>query len=267
MRLARLMWLSSLLMLLTVGCATVSSMDKPEVRNVSPRITGVDFHGLDMAFDVDVSNPYPLPIKTPRFRYGIDIEGSRFFDSEATSQLNLPANGIGTATLPVRLSYVDMLQTYRNLADAPEADYTLRGALILPVLGRSFEVPVSHSGTVPILRPPTFSNIDVDLANVSLLKARIQADAAMKNPNAFAVGIKNLGYALKLGGVELGGLKATTASTLEAGQTGRLSLAGEVSAASAIASMIRGGKIGDAEIIPSGSIQTPYGAVPFRPAP
>jgi LEA14-like dessication related protein len=240
-------------------------MERPEVQQVSPRIRGVDFQGLDMAFDVDVNNPYPLPIKTPRFRYGIDIEGSRFFDSEAASQLNLPAMGVGTVTLPVRLSYVDMLRTYRNLADAPEAAYTLRGALIMPVLGRSFEVPVSHSGTVPILRPPTFSNIDVNLANISLLKTRINAEAAMKNPNAFALGIKNLGYALKLGGVELGGLKATTGSTLEAGQTGRLSLSGEISAASAIVNMIKGGNLGGAEIVPSGKIQTPYGPVPFNP--
>jgi hypothetical protein len=157
-----------------------------------------------------------------------------------------------------------MLRTYQGLADATEADYTLRGALILPVLGGSFEVPISHSGTVPILRPPTFSDIDVSLANVSLLKATIRADAAMKNPNAFALGIKNLGYALKLGGVELGGLTATTASTLEAGQTGRLSLSGEVSAASALISVITGGRISDAKIVPSGSIQTPYGTVPFR---
>ena len=265
MRLSRLMFLAPVLMVLTLGCATMSSMEKPEVQNVRPRISGVDFQGLDMAFDVDVNNHYPLPIKTPRFRYGIDIEGSRFFDSEATSKLNLPAKGVGTVTLPVRLSYVDMLRTYRSLADASEAAYTLRGALIMPVLGRSFEVPVSHSGAVPILRAPTFSNIDVNIANISLLKTKISANASMKNPNAFALGIKNLGYALKLGGVELGGLTATTASTLEAGQTGGLSLSGEVSAASAVVNMIKGGKIGGAEIVPSGSVQTPYGLVPFRP--
>jgi len=105
----------------------------------------------------------------------------------------------------------------------------------------------------------------VNLANVSLLKTKINADAAMKNPNAFALGIQNLGYALKIGGVELGGLKATTGSTLDAGETGQLSLSGEVSAASAIVKMIKGGKISGAEIVPSGMIQTPYGPVPFRP--
>jgi len=247
-----------------LGCATLPLSEKPEIRSVSPRITGLDFQGLNMAFDVDVDNPYPVPIKTPRFKYGVDIEGSRFFSSEATSQLNLPANGVGTVSLPVRLSYTDLFGTYKNLADKAEADYTLHGNMILPLLGRSFELPVSHSGTFPILRPPTFSNINIDLSKVSLFKTVVNVDAAMKNPNAFALGIEDLGYILKLGGVELGSLTATTASSLDAGQTGKLSLRGELSAASAIVNMIKGGSIGGAKILPSGSIQTPYGPVKLQ---
>ena len=265
MRLFRVLPIMPIYLTLTLGCATVSSMERPEIQEVSPRITGVDFQGLDMAFDVDVNNPYPLPIKTPRFQYGIDVEGSRFFDSEATSQFNLPASGVGTVTLPVRLSYVDLLRTYRDLSGASEADYMLHGTLVLPILGRSFKVPVTHSGTFPILRPPTFSDINVDLEKVSFLKTKIRADAAIKNPNAFALGIKDLGYLLKLGDVEFGDLTGTTGSTLEAGQTGRLSLTGEVSAASAIVNTIKTGNLGGAKIVPSGSIQTPYGAVNFRP--
>ena len=72
-------------------------------------------------------------------------------------------------------------------------------------------------------------------------------------------------HLLKLGDVEFGDLTGTTGSTLEAGQTGRLSLTGEVSAASAIVNTIKTGNLGGARIVPSGSIQTPYGAVNFRP--
>ncbi len=86
----------------------------------------------------------------------------------------------------------------------------------------------------------------------------------MKNPNAFALGIENLGYVLKLGDIELGNLAATTGSTLEAGGTGRLSLSGKTSAASALLNLIKGGGPGMAKILPTGSIQTPYGPVKFR---
>jgi hypothetical protein len=172
---------------------------------------------------------------------------------------------VGTVTLPVRLSYTDLFRTYQNLADAAEANYTLHGSIILPLLGRSFELPVSHRGTFPVLRPPTFSDINVDLAQVSFLKTKINVDTAMKNPNVFALGIEDLGYMLKLGDVEIGGLTATAANTLDAGETGRLFLTGELSAASAIVNMIKGGNIGGAQIFPSGSIQTPYGPVKMGP--
>jgi LEA14-like dessication related protein len=217
-----------------------------------------------MAFDVDVDNPYPVPIKTPRFRYGIDIRGSRFFDSEATSQINLPARRVGTVALPVRLSYVDLFKTYQNLSGASEVDYTLNGAMLLPVLGRQMELPLSYSGKFPVLRPPSFSNIDIGFTNVSLTKTKLNVSAAMKNPNAFALGVEGLGYVLKLGNIELGGLTATTQSTLGAGQTGQLLLSGELSAANALLNILKGGKAGAAQILPQGSIETPYGLVKLR---
>ncbi len=245
--------------ILAVGCASLPLVETPEIQTVRPRISGIDFQGLDLAFDVDVKNPYPIPLKAPKFRYGMDIQGSRFFESDTTSEIDLPARSVGTVTLPVRVSYTDLLRTYRGLADKAEADYTLHGAIVVPVFGRSLELPLSHSGKFPIVRPPSFSDIRVRAPSVSLLRAKIGVDAAIGNPNAFSIGIKDLGYVLKLGDVEVGGLTAETANTLEAGQSGRLYLSGQVSAASAVFGLIKGGR--KAIIVPSGSIETPYGPV------
>ncbi|RJP15978.1 MAG: hypothetical protein C4520_19570 [Candidatus Abyssobacteria bacterium SURF_5] len=264
MRLRSSCLILAVLLATVAGCASLPLGNAPEVQSVSPRITGIDFEGLNLAFDVDVNNTYPIPIKTPRFRYGLDVEGSRFFESETASQFDLPAGKVGTVTLPVRLSYVDLFSTYTRLASASEANYTLNGALLLPVLGRSFELPLAHSGTFPVLRPPAFSDVSIDFADVSLLKTRINVNAVMKNPNAFAIGIENLGYVLKLGTVELGGLTATTAKSLEAGQSASLSLSGRVSAASAVSNLLKGGKAGGAAIVPTGFLQTPYGPVNFQ---
>lgn len=256
--------LLAMLTALVPACATLPLKETPEVRAIHPRIAGIDLRGLNLIFDIDVSNPYPIAIRTPRLRYGLDVEGSKFFESETTFKVDLPAKKIGTLALPVRLSYSDLLRTYKDLSGRAEADYTFKGALVLPLLGRSFELPLSHSGTFPIVRPPRFSNVRVQVPRVSLIKTRIAVNVAMTNPNAFALGIRDLGYVLKLGDVELGGLTASTVGSLEAGQTEHLSLTGEISAASAIINMIRGGNIGGAQILPSGAIQTPYGPVNLR---
>ena len=242
------------------GCATVNVIRRPEIQAVRPRVMGIDFQRVDLAFDVDVNNPYPMAIRTPEFRYGLDIEGTEFLSSEGFSKIDLPALKTGTVTLPVRLPYADLWRTFRNLADAPEVGYTLHGAVIASALGQWFEVPLKHSGTFPILRPPTLSDLKVQLSDVSLRGAKIITDAAMKNPNAFALGIRNLGYVLNIGDQQVGGLTASTAETIGAGKTGQLRLTGAVSASDALSKIIGGG-ISGAKVELSGSIETPYGQV------
>ncbi len=55
---ARMYLLITFCILPSVGCATLPLAEKPEVKAINPRITGIDFSGLDMAFDVSVNNPY-----------------------------------------------------------------------------------------------------------------------------------------------------------------------------------------------------------------
>ena len=250
-------------MAVITSCATFGTR-RPEVRAVRPRITGIDFFGITMAFDVDVYNPNIFKIRSPRLKYAMNIEGSRLFASEITSPINLPARGEGMVTFPVRVSYLDLLRTYETLVHAPEANYSLDGAFVFPITGSSMELPFSHRGSFPILRPPEFSDIKVHLTDVSPTNAKINIDALVKNPNVVPLGIENLGYALKFGDIQLGDLVSTSTGTLAPGQSERVSLAGEASAVSALLNIVKGGIPGETTIIPRGSLQTPYGAVKFQ---
>ena len=246
------------LAVLMAGCASLDFVGKPEVRAVRPRVNGIDFRGVDLAFDVDVDNPYPVAIRSPEFRYGLDIEGAEFLESTESSTIDLPALTTGTVTLPVRLPYANLWSTFKNLAGAAEVPYTLRGEIVTSALGQSFALPLKHSGAFPVLRPPTLSDLKVQLSDVSIRGAKIVADAAMKNPNAFALSLKDLGYVLNVGGEQIGGLTASTAETIGAGETGHVRLTGAISAADAVAKIVKGG-IGSAKLALSGSVGTPYG--------
>lgn len=248
---------------LLCGCATLG-VREPEVRAVHPRITGIDFTGITMAFDVDVYNPNVFAIRAPRLRYALDVEGSRLFGSETTSPINLPKNKTGMLSFPVYISYLDLIQTYQALAHAPEAHYNLTGGLLFPVVGRTLELPFSHEGTFPILRPPTFSDVSVHLGEVSPAGTRIDINALAKNPNVFSLGIENLGYTLKLGDLQIADVSATAGQTLGAGQTAPVHLSAEASTASTVLGFLGGSRLGEAKLVPSGSIQTPYGQVMLR---
>ena len=147
------------------------------------------------------------------------------------------------------------------MKDAPQVPYSLEGALVLPVAGQSFELPFTHDGDFPVLRPPQLSVLDVETPEVSLRGARVAVTAEMKNPNIFALGLKNLGYALTIGGVSLGDITATTADSIEAGGTGRLTLAGNLTAGEALMKLVRGGELGVPKLGATGVIETPFGSV------
>lgn len=249
------------------GCKTLSTQSmfgavpKPRVESITPRIDGLDFQGVNLAFDVGVLNPYSVPIKTPQFKYGLDVEGASFLNSEATSKLDLPAKGVGTVTLPVRLEYLDLWRSYQNLKDAAEIPYILRGALVFSPLGETVELPLEKSGVFPILRMPHFSAVKVEPAQVSLGSAKVAVNMDVMNPNVFALGLEKLGYALKLGNIEVGSVQATALKEIKAGQSQSLSLSGAISGYQAVTQLLSGVSPGAVNILPSGSLKTPYGEI------
>lgn len=244
---------------LSAGCSSLGVLPKPKVETVTPRITGIDFQGIDMDFDVGVSNPYPVPIKTPQFKYQIDIQDKELMKSDHTAKLDLPAGKTGTVKLPVRMGYADVLRIGQRLGSAQEIPYTLKGELIVAALGESFSLPVSHAGSVPVLRPPTFTSPTLNVTDRSLTKAGVAINAKMQNPNKFEINIKDVGYQLMVGDIEVGNLKATSADKIAGGGSAPVSLTGEVSGATALAQLLKGKGLGVPKIIPSGFIETPYG--------
>lgn len=252
---------------LTLGCQTLSTggifgaVEKPSIESISPRITGIDFQGVNLAFDVGVLNPYSVPIQSPRFRYGLDVQGAEFLNSETTSRLDLPAKGVGTVTLPVRLQYLDLWHSYQQLKDAAEIPYTLRGALVVSPLGQTLELPLQKSGTFPVLRMPSFSDIQVEPGEVSLGSAQVSLKANVLNPNVFALGLEELGYTARLGDIELGSLRVSTLKEVRPGEKEALSLTGAISGFTAVQQLLTGGSLGAAQILPSGFVKTPYGKV------
>ncbi len=243
---------------LVCGCG---GLQRPEIRAVRQRVQGLDLQGVNLVFDVDIHNPYPMALRVPRFDYAIDIQGTEFVKSQAPVEIDLPAGQTGTAQLPARFEYVQLWRTYRALADAAEIKYRLRGAIPITVLGQTYELPVAHEGKFPVLRLPKIELGKVNFSEVSLSKATATVTGRIHNPNAFALGVKDLGYALMLGDAPVGVLSASTLESIPAGQTGELRLNGDITARSALARILQGGDFGDARVAPIGKIETPVGPV------
>jgi len=245
---------------LAVFAAGCSSM-RPRVESVSAKIVGIDLRGVVLAFDVGVTNPMPLPIKGPSGSYAIDIAGGEFVGSDEVPPLDLPAAGTGTVTLPARVEYKRLWRTYKSLGDAAETAYALRGTLRCPVAGQSFELPFAHEGMLPILRAPKFSVRDVRTSDVSIRSAKLEVVAEIRNPNVFEIGVRQLGYKLKLGDTDVGEATVTTVDTIASGGSGEITLTCEVRAAGVLLELARGTSVSAVRLAATGQLGTPYGTI------
>jgi LEA14-like dessication related protein len=243
------------------GCAYLPSNLQPEILGVTPRIAGIDLEGVNMAFDLDVRNPYPVAIKSPKFKYSFAVEGQPLASEQTAEGVNLPARRTGTATLPVRVGYQDLFNILSGMRGANKANYAIDGAFLIDAVGKKLELPFGHEGILPILQPPKFSAVSMKEPVVSLSGAKIAVDANVANPNIFALGFKNLGYALQIGDIPVGDLAVSTLNQLAAESSGKMSFGGQVSAWDAARGILSGGKLGEIKIVPKGEIETPYGPV------
>ena len=246
----------------TTGCAPLLDViGRPRVTRVRPRVTGIDFRRVTVAFDVDVDNPYPFALRAPILRYGLEIEGADFLKGEHPVDVHVPARREGTVTLPARVTYTKLWRTYRELRRANEVSYRLHGVLLVSALGQSRDLPLERSGTVPILHPPKFRHPRVGFSPVSWRGALVTLQADVHNPNVFPLGVHDLGYRLSLGDVEVANVTATTGGPIGPGQNGCVVLTGRITASGALLRLARGSKLGKPRLTASGVLHTPYGVV------
>ena len=259
MRCNRLAILSTVL--LSIGCAYLPDIAKPKVNSVKPNITGADLQGLDLRLDITIYNPYPTTISAEKLKYKLDVGGAELTNSETDAAVSIPPTSHGTMTLPLRVAFKEIMKVYKSAENQAEVPYKFTGSAVLNAFGKPMEVPVSHSGELPIVRPPTFSDVKFDMSRSGLTSATIDVAAKITNPNAFEVGVDDLRYVLKLGDAELCSVTAASEGSIGPGQTKPFKLKGEVSGVQAVKQLMQGGKLGKAQIVTTGAFKTPYGSV------
>ncbi len=247
----------STLLIAGAGCATM----RPQIEGVSSHIDEISLEGVTLSIDVSVKNKAPISLTAPGGRYGIKLAGTTMITAEDIPASKLPASDVGVIQLPARIRYVDLWKLVADVRDAKEVDFKLDGALPVDVLGQVVELPFEHAGTLPVLRAPKFVVSNIDTSDVSLSGAEVTVTGRIQNPNAFEVGLAGLGYRFALGDVDVGAVDIQTVDRIPSDADGAFTLSCRISSASAVRSLLGGANIADAKLTPTGSIETPYGAV------
>ncbi|MCU7802030.1 MAG: LEA type 2 family protein [Candidatus Thiodiazotropha sp. (ex Lucinoma annulata)] len=168
-------------------------------------MTSLDFDGVELAFDVNVTNPNPVGIDLAGLDYDLKLLGNSFVKGEQPMALSVAANGTSQIELPMRLGFRQLMSSYQKLQHASQAAYQLDLGLgfNIPVLGK-MKLPVSYQGEFPIPKIPDIKVKNLDIQKLTLNNAKLLLQIEVDNPNNFSLLLDQLNYNLKLNGFNVG---------------------------------------------------------------
>lgn len=140
------------LLLLARGCGSVQ---RPTASFKNMTIGDVSSHGFIMNVDVDVANPNAVAIPLTSADYSLSLAGIKVVDgAKIKPDARIPAKGRSTVTIPVPLSFENLLSAEESIRQgAGNVSYGLDAALDfdtgLPILGAQ-RVPFQHQGSLNV---------------------------------------------------------------------------------------------------------------------
>lgn len=218
-----------LLALSTTGCSELNSLlkdaSKPSARIVGANIENLNLEGLALVFDVEVSNPYAVPLPLVNLDYALATGGTKFLSGNADVQGSIPAKGSRTIKVPAGVTFAGLLNTIKGVKPGSVIPYTadLGLAVDAPAVGR-LNLPIRKSGELPIPTVPTIELAGVDWKELSLQNAEAVLNIKIGNTNDFPLDLSKLDYGLSLGGSRVAGAAVNKATHFGKGQSNTISI-------------------------------------------
>lgn len=201
-------WAVTVLALLaSSGCQAIQSLgqsiQRPTARVTAARLTDVTLDSAAIDFDLDVANPYPVALPLVNVRYTLAGGGSSqsFVSGAADVQGSIPANSSKTITVPAKIVFSQLLGVLTDVKPGSLVPYDARLTLSVnaPRAG-TVDLPLQHSGQLPIPTVPAVALSDIQWQNLTLDKADALLHLHVTNRNQFAFDTTKLSLQLSLGG-------------------------------------------------------------------
>jgi len=138
--------------LLAAGC---SSMPKPTAEIVNASLVNLSLDSAELLFDVEVSNPYLIPLPLLDADYALASNGVGFLSGEAPLTGTIPSGESKVLPLPVTIDFLQLMDALDGVIPGSVVPYDADLGLSVdaPLMGR-LRLPMARQGeiTVPTLR-------------------------------------------------------------------------------------------------------------------
>jgi LEA14-like dessication related protein len=192
--------------LVFAGCAglkdlAASAVQKPKLTFRSASLQALDLEGATVAFTWDVENPNRFGVDLARVGWTVDVEGTRIAAGDLPGGLQIKASGTAPVTFPVHVRFQDVPGIVSLLGSGKdELRYRLGGTLGVRTPVGVVDLPLSHEDRLKLPSMPKFALEGVSIRSFGLTEIGLDVRVRVKNPNAFALPLGKLDYALAIGG-------------------------------------------------------------------
>jgi LEA14-like dessication related protein len=188
------------------GCQTVAGlaqgMERPSARVTGVRVQDISAESLSLMFDVEIANPYALPLPLASVDYALSSgSSSAFLSGQAPLEGHVEARSTRSVQIPAVVSFGRVLKVVEGVRPGAVLPYAaeLNLSVSAPGIG-AVRVPVRREGTLPVPAAPEVSLPTIRWDQVGLSGASGAMRVKIKNTNQFPVYLTRLNYALTLAG-------------------------------------------------------------------
>lgn len=238
-----------LMMAMFSSCAALrdaADIQEPNVRFSNMSIQTINFDGVTLLFDFDVTNPNRLDVSADSYNYEFFINGQSFISGTQDERLEIDRESTSTIQVPVSMTFSNLYESFRSVLRQDSVSYRMDTAVSfsLPVIG-SRTVPVQAEGQLPIPKVPRIQFGDFEMKRLSFSGAEMELSFRVNNPNGFGITLAGADYALQVNGKEWLDTRLGESIRVDGSQTREITIPVELSASqmgSALIEMMGGRK-------------------------
>ena len=146
------------------GCQALESalnLQKPTASLAGVQFGKIDMESATLIFDVNVDNPYPVPMPLMDLDYGLTTGEDELFSGQTEISGSIPAKNSAIISLPVKITYLQLINAFKNVRPGSTISYKAAAGLTLdtPALGE-FRVPLNKEGQLQVPEIPNLDTFD-----------------------------------------------------------------------------------------------------------
>ena len=217
------------LLIFAGGCSNLGSLlgsNKPSARIVGAKLADLSLTSATLNFDVELSNPYAVPLPLTNVEYSLASGGTAFLSGNAQLQGTVPAKGSKVVTVPAKLDFARVLGAVKGISPGAVVPYEAKVTLSVdaPAPVGTLSLPLDKKGEFPIPTIPSFELTEVQWQNLSFEKATAVLRIKMANRNQFPIDLSKLALNLSLANTPIVTTSLAQSAKFEGGQENTLEI-------------------------------------------